>query len=162
MKIEVPAEGVPSGRAESGAATVLRLANERGDFVQGEDGYTYYWPTNQASHGCLPAWALRVLADEMDRRDRGWDAIINGDPRIGPGCVQVWKWENAPEEFKKLHVADGDEDWLALVPKALLASGEHDTVEVWWMRWYRRSEGFAKRYTERSPEGFEIWVGSHA
>lgn len=72
------------------AARMIRLANERGDFIQDVDGYVVYWPTS-ASGGALPAWMMRVLADEIDRRNAAWDAIIQGDPQIGPGCVQIWK-----------------------------------------------------------------------
>jgi hypothetical protein len=136
---------------------VIRLADERGEFVKLEDGYTNYWPSS--NHGALPSWALRVLADEMDRRDKGWDAVIQGDPSIdGRGCVQVWQWEDAPEEWRKLHTQDGDEDWLALVPKKFLVVGSEP--EVWWMRWH--PESHVKRYVEGAPMGFEVWVGSHA
>jgi hypothetical protein len=139
------------------AARVIRLADERGDFVRGEDGSTYYWPLSDGNHGAISAWALHVLAREMEKRDKGWDAVVRGDPSIdGRGCIQVWKWEDAPEEWKKLHVRDGDEDWLALVPKKFVDGNE---AEIWWMRWYPER---VKRYAEAAPLGFEIWVGVHA
>lgn len=138
---------------------VIRLADERSDFVLLECGYVYYAPSS--GHGALPSWALRALADELDKRNAAWDAIIQGDHQVGPGCLQVWKWDDAPAEFKKTHIADGDEDWLALVPKILM--GGIEAPELWWMRWYPAgAEGNAKRYTEGVPEGFEIWVGCHA
>lgn len=140
-------------------ATVLRLADERGDFVRGDDGYTYYAPENSASHGCLPSWALRVLADEMDKRDRTWNAIINGDHRIGPPCLQVWRWDEAPEEWKKLSTWSGDEDWLALVPLVMLGVANEEP-DLWWLRWHPEQ---VKRYREGVvPDGFEIWIGAHA
>ena len=30
--------------------------------------------------------------------------------------IQVWRFEDAPEEYKKLSPHGGDEDWLILVP----------------------------------------------
>jgi hypothetical protein len=142
-------------------ARLIRLANERGDFVRTEDGYTCYWPS-EASRGALPAWALRVLANEMEKRDETWDAIIQGDHRVGPGCLQVWKWDDAPEEWKKLSTSDGDEDWLALVPLRLLpetANGVAPEPDLWWMHWAPER---LKRYTLPNLEGFEIWIGAHA
>lgn len=162
MKPEVPNEDQAD---MDHVARVLSLADERGDFVRGDDGYTYYWPTNEASRGCLPSWALRALADEMDKRDTTWHAIIAGDHRIGPPCVQVWKWDQAPEEWKKLSTHGGDEDWLALVPTVMLAEDQKES-ELWWMRWYPEvNEGgrvSRRKDTEGAPEGFEIWIGAHA
>lgn len=141
-------------------ARVISLADARDEFVQLEDGNTYYAPS--PGHGALPSWALRVLANEMDKRDASWNAIINGDSRIGPGCLQVWKFDDAPEAWKTLHTRDGDEDWLALVPKVLIDHDDFDCAEIVWMHWFPRGDGFVKRYTEGAPEGFEIWVGAHA
>ena len=140
---------------------VISLANERGDFVRMEDGYTCYWPSNEASRGALPAWALRVLADEMEKRDATWDAIIQGDHRTGPACLQVWKWDDAPDEWKKLSTWSGDEDWLALVPLTLLAEtaeGVAPDADVWWMNWAPER---LKRYVLPNLEGFEVWIGAH-
>jgi hypothetical protein len=138
-------------------ARVLRLADERGDFVSGDDGYTYYWPS-EASRGALPSWALRVLANEMDKRDTTWNAILNGDHRIGPPCLQVWRWDEAPEKWKKLSTWSGDEDWLALVPLVMLGVANEEP-DLWWLRWHPEQ---VKRYKEGAPEGFEIWIGAHA
>lgn len=46
-----------------------------------EDGYVY-WGSNGTS-GALSAWQLRALADELDKRNKEWDTIIQNDPRIG-------------------------------------------------------------------------------
>lgn len=155
MKPEVPNED----KADMAhVERVLRMANERGDFVRGDDGYTMYWPTNEASRGGLYSWCLRLLADEMDKRDAAWHAVVSGDPQIGPGCVQVWKWDDAPEEWKKLSTWSGDEDWLALVPLSFM-SGDIGPAELWWMSW---SPEKVKRYKEGAPLGFEIWIGAHA
>lgn len=161
MKTNLPMKA--DGAHLKHVAVVIRKANEHGDFVELEDGYVHYWPTNDASRGALPAWALRELADELDRRNAAWDAIIQGDHRVGCACVQVWKWDDAPEQFKNVHVTDGDEDWLALVPNQLIEHGDVNAAEICWMRWFPRGDGFVKRYSEEGvPEGFEIWVGCHA
>jgi hypothetical protein len=34
-------------------------------------------------------------------------------------AIQVWRFEDAPEELRKLSTNGGDEDWLAVIPAAL-------------------------------------------
>lgn len=34
-------------------------------------------------------------------------------------AIQVWRWKDAPQEFRALSQHGGDEDWVALVPKEL-------------------------------------------
>jgi hypothetical protein len=51
---------------------IIAMTEERGDFGPLEDGYQYYW----SKHGALSAWELRVLADELDRRNTLWDADV--------------------------------------------------------------------------------------
>lgn len=156
MKAEVPNEDQADLEHVD---RVVKLANERGDFVRMEDGYTCYWPSNAASRGALPSWALRVLADELDRRDASWDSIINGDHRVSRACVQVWRWDDAPDDWKKLSTWDGDEDWVALVPVLLLGVA-NEQPDLWWMSW---SPENVKRYKGGIvPEEFEVWIGGHA
>lgn len=64
-------------------ARIIRTSDERGDFLTGDDGYVYYDPRN--GQGFMAAWVLRHLADELDRRNAQWDAIVQADPRIGGG-----------------------------------------------------------------------------
>lgn len=33
--------------------------------------------------------------------------------------ISVWRWEDAPEEYRALSQHGGDEDWLVFVPKSL-------------------------------------------
>jgi hypothetical protein len=35
-------------------------------------------------------------------------------------AIIIWRFEDAPEEFKKLSPHGGDEDWVAFVPKHLV------------------------------------------
>lgn len=34
-------------------------------------------------------------------------------------AIQVWRWQDAPQNFRALSRHGGDEDWLALIPKEL-------------------------------------------
>lgn len=54
---------------------IIRITDERQDFVHDVDGYVYYCPN--ATNGHLSAWMLRALADELDHRNAPWDAQIN-------------------------------------------------------------------------------------
>ena len=42
-----------------------------------EDGYQYFWP--QDNNSCIDAHTLRVIADELDRRNKEWDAKVNDE-----------------------------------------------------------------------------------
>jgi len=59
----------------------MKISRERGDFVQGDDGYVVYWP-NREFTGALAAHHLRWLADELDELNKAWDEIVQNDPRI--------------------------------------------------------------------------------
>lgn len=50
---------------------IIKMSDERGDFVVGEDGCTVFWPDGFA-RGAFNAWHLRLIADELDRRNRDW------------------------------------------------------------------------------------------
>lgn len=56
------------------------------DFVTDVDGYVYWWPTGG---GHWASYALRIVADELDRRNAPWDEIIQNDPRIGGGAGDI-------------------------------------------------------------------------
>lgn len=55
---------------------IIRMTDERGEFVHLEDGFLYYAPTG-SPHGVIPAWMLRALADELDKRNAPHEAEIN-------------------------------------------------------------------------------------
>jgi len=52
---------------------LIELIYSRGDFEECEDGYVTYWPYKP---GSLTAANLRTIADELDRRNAEWDAIV--------------------------------------------------------------------------------------
>ena len=45
------------------------------DLLPAEDGYYYWYPPKEA--GILGAHHLRWIADELDRRNKEWDEVIN-------------------------------------------------------------------------------------
>lgn len=62
--------------SEVEAARVVRMAEQKGEFVILEDGFVYFWP--DGSHcGAISSWQLRVLADEIDRRNDPIQELIS-------------------------------------------------------------------------------------
>jgi len=52
-------------------ARILAEADKRKEFVTGEDGYVVYWPAKLG--GAYSSWVMRLIADELDRRNADWD-----------------------------------------------------------------------------------------
>lgn len=65
--------GAPQLEAER--KRVISISDKREEFVSLSDGYVHFWPQG-SPNGALSAWHLRVLADELDRRNRLWDAQL--------------------------------------------------------------------------------------
>lgn len=92
---------------ETEAERICRMATERGDFVMDADGYMVYWP-DSCPHGALSEWMLRALADELERRNTTWDAIVKADPAISIGEVTqrfaglASDWFSDEHEFRQL------------------------------------------------------------
>lgn len=53
---------------------IIQIAEERGEFLYLEDGFLYYAPNGG---GAISAHQLRILADELDRRNKDWEEQIN-------------------------------------------------------------------------------------
>jgi hypothetical protein len=58
-------------------ARMVAMSEERKEFVTLEDGFVYFWPDG-SPHGALSPWVLRALADELDKRNAVWQAVIDG------------------------------------------------------------------------------------
>ena len=58
------------------AQRIIRLADERNEFVTDVDGFVYWWP-NRDHGGHFAPYMLRALADELDRRNEAWNQQIN-------------------------------------------------------------------------------------
>lgn len=55
---------------------IISIAEKRGEFVTDVDGFVYYWPDG-SPHGHLSSATLRILADELDERNKEWQANID-------------------------------------------------------------------------------------
>lgn len=56
-------------------ARIVAVSQERGDFITDVDGFVYWRPLQRRGH--LSAWHLRVLAEELDRRNKDWQDQID-------------------------------------------------------------------------------------
>ena len=69
--------------------------------------------------------------------------------------IRVWRFEDAPEQFRKLSGHGGDEDWVALVPACM--AGEY-------IGWIDNGGPFGCCDVEEHmlPDGREVRIGAHA
>jgi len=51
-------------------AELIEKCDKHDEFVQFEDGFVYYWPVGR---GGISAVHLRIIADELDRRNAAWE-----------------------------------------------------------------------------------------
>lgn len=68
--------------------------------------------------------------------------------------ILVWRFHDAPEEYRKLSEHGGDEDWLALVPTPLANA---------WIAWLEPGP-FGICDVSRHPlaDGRVVCIGAHA
>jgi len=55
---------------------IIKVSDERKEFVTDVDGFVYWWPDN-SPNGHLASHHLRWLADELDRRNEKWQKYID-------------------------------------------------------------------------------------
>lgn len=78
--------------------------------------------------------------------------------------ITVWRFDDAPEEYRNLSTHGGDEDWVIFVPQELVGSAtaldlELDTGDTWeWKRW-ARVWGWLRHY---EVEGGVVFIAAHA
>lgn len=60
---------------------IVDHAIKANEIIVGEDGFYFYWPDRR---GGYTAANLRELADELDRRNAAWQAVIDNDPALTP------------------------------------------------------------------------------
>lgn len=71
-----------------------------------------------------------------------------------PNTIKVWKWQDAPEEFKALSNHGGDEDWVAFVP---------DSMKDEYIGWMEDGTHFGCcDVSEHSVPGGVVRIGAHA
>jgi hypothetical protein len=70
-------------------------------------------------------------------------------------AITVWRFEDAPPEFRGLSGHGGDEDWLALVPAALADD---------YIGWLDSGSAFGRCDTSehKLPDGSVVYIGAHA
>jgi hypothetical protein len=68
--------------------------------------------------------------------------------------VQVWAWDDAPEEYRELSGHGGDEDWVALIPEHLY----EDRYQIPWLE----ALGVCDVEFHPIPTGEAIAIGAHA
>lgn len=57
---------------------VIEICESRNEFVTDVDGFVYWWPDGY-QFGHLASHHLRWLADELDRRNAPWQAVIDAE-----------------------------------------------------------------------------------
>ena len=65
--------GIMPETREEYAKRIIQRADEAGDIFTLEDGFYYFGPS---TGGAMSAELLRVIADELDRRNEGWASTI--------------------------------------------------------------------------------------
>ena len=81
---------------------------------------------------------------------------VREQPRAGIAGegVTVWKFEEAPEDYRALSQHGGDEDWLAFVPNPLKDE---------WIGWMQEGTSFGCcSVTEYPVIGGVVRIGAHA
>jgi hypothetical protein len=71
----MPESRPPPSHSEAHAARVIRLCEERGEFVTDLDGFVVWW--QESNTGVLSAADLRTIAAELDRRNAPWTAQLD-------------------------------------------------------------------------------------
>ena len=77
--------------------------------------------------------------------------------------IEIWKFANAPEYYRKLSKHGGDEDWIALVPEGLM--GEL-LVDVFFGGSFPNTRynpfGCSSIESHLLTSGDMIYIGAHA
>lgn len=68
--------------------------------------------------------------------------------------IRVWRWEDAPEEYRKLSTAGGDEDWVAVLPAVM--KDQH----IGWLE--GDAFGACDVDTYELPDGRVVKIGAHS
>jgi hypothetical protein len=72
-------------------------------------------------------------------------------------AIQVWKFDKAPEQYRKLHTGD-DVDWLALVPFVVWLECDR---EIEWAEGGRFSP-CGETIVHELPSGDVVLIGAHS
>jgi hypothetical protein len=69
-------------------------------------------------------------------------------------AIIVWRWEDAPDEYRNLSEHGGDEDYVAFIPLAL---------EGHWIGWLEEGQSFGCcSVSEHRLRDGTVKIGAHA
>lgn len=78
---------------------------------------------------------------------------MNNTP-YSEGAILVWRFQDAPPEYRALSDHGGDEDWLAFLP---------DEVAGEWIGWMNPGSSFGCcDVSEHRVEGGIVRIGAHS
>ncbi len=69
--------------------------------------------------------------------------------------IKVWRFDDAPEEYRALSEHGGDEDWVALLPPGYVDD------YIGWME-DGSSFGCCNVSSHTLPDGWQVRIGAHA
>ena len=71
--------------------------------------------------------------------------------------IRVWRWDDAPQEYRELSPHCGDEDWVALIPAALNVNGHY-------VPWCEDGTAFGRCHVSEHdlPDGSQVRIGAHS
>lgn len=72
--------------------------------------------------------------------------------------IQVWRYEDAPDELKYRSHHGGDEDWVALVPKELVTPDPENL----WIPWLEKGNFGNDVQQETLEDGSVLFIAAHA
>ena len=72
-------------------------------------------------------------------------------------AIQVWQYEDAPDEYKWKSVNGGDEDWIAFIPQEYLDKNGD------WIPWATEGSPFGCFCVDEiEVKGGKLLIGSHS
>jgi hypothetical protein len=81
--------------------------------------------------------------------------IIDQIRSLDNKALTVWRFEDAPKQYRDLSTNGGDEDWILLIPPG---------YDCEWIGWAERGGSFGVCCVDRFTldDGSRVWIGSHA
>lgn len=73
-------------------------------------------------------------------------------------AIQVWRYDDAPDELKYRSHHSGDEDWVALVPKELVTPNPENL----WIPWLEQGHFGNDVQQETLEDGSVLFISAHA
>lgn len=108
---------------------------------------------------------LRTLADAINGGRCSAEAAVKHVRALAarawpqPNTILVWRWEDAPQEYRDLSTHGGDEDWVVFIPRSVLdAVGE----DVWWAWSWLRAMSPPQRPERHDVRGGAVFIEAHA